>query len=392
MRLTLIRKINKIISKNMKTTISLIIVICFFSLVQGQSKKNKTYNLLIGTYTSSNNSSGIYVYDFNSQTGDINFKSKLAGVENPFYLAVSLDGKHVYSVNEVRNGGISAFDFNVISGELTFLNRVSSGGSGPCYVSIDKKNKFVLAGHFGSGNLSAISLNEDGSLSSDIQIIQQEGSSIDKSIQQGPHVHSTVLSPDNQYLLTANLGTDEIYMYKFDATKAQPLTPADPPFVSVKPGIGPRHIVFHPNSKFVYVVNEMGASITAFDYKNGKLNEKQTITMLPPNYTGAVEAGDIHVSPDGRFLYGSNRGDADDITIYSINKNGELSYAGRQSTLGKSPRIFDIDPTGNFVLAANGSTNDVVIFKRDQKTGLLTPTGKKIEVSKPMCLKFVSVN
>jgi 6-phosphogluconolactonase len=384
---------NKIISINMKTSISLIIVICLYILVQAQTIKNETFTLLIGTFTSPNNSDGIYVYDFNSQTGDFNFKSKVAGIENPSYLAISLDGKYVYSVNEVSNGGISAFAFNSVSGELTLLNRVSSGGTGPCYVSVDKKNKFVFAGHFGSGSVSAISLNEDGSLSSDIQIIQQEGSSIDKSIQQGPHVHSAVLSPDNQYLLTANLGTDEIYTYKFDASvTAKPLTPADPPFVSVKPGNGPRHIVFHPNSKFVYVVNEMGASITAFDYKNGKLNEKQTITMLPSGYVGAVEAGDIHVSPDGRFLYGSNRGDADDITIYAINKNGELSYAGRQSTLGKSPRIFDIDPTGNFVLAANGGTDDVVIFKRDKKTGLLTPTGKKIQVTSPGCLKFVTVN
>jgi len=140
------------------------------------------------------------------------------------------------------------------------------------------------------------------------------------------------------------------------------------------------------------VVNEMGASVTAFDYSNGKLTEKQTITMLPPNYSGAVEAGDIHVSPDGRFLYASNRGDADDITIYAIEKNWELSYAGRQSTLGRSPRIIGIDPVVNFVLAANGGTNEVVIFRRDKKTGLLTPTGKRIKVPRPGCLKFANLN
>jgi len=362
-------------------------------LVQCQNEKNQTFKLIIGSYTGSNLNEGISVYDFDSRTGDFNFKSKTPGVENPSYLAISPDGKYVYSVNEVRNGGISAFVFKSPTDELMLLNRVSSGGRGPCYVSVDKKNKFVFAGHFGGGSVSAIPLQEDGSLGSAIQTIQQYGSSIDKSIQQGPHIHATVLSPDNHFLLTANLGTDEIYIYKFNPSVAtQPLTPASPPLVSVKPGIGPRHIVFHPNSKFAYVVNEMGASITAFDYKDGRLNEIQTITMLPSGYTGAVEAADIHVSPDGRFLYGSNRGDANDITIYAIMKNGKLSYAGRQSTLGISPRDFDIDPTGNFVLAANMSTNEVVIFRRDKKTGLLTPTGKKIQVSRPACLKFIIVD
>lgn len=377
----------------MKTIIALILVICFVNLVHGQSNNSKKYNLLIGTYTSPSKSDGIFVYDFDSQTGDFNFKSKVAGEENPSYLAISLDGKHVYSVNEVRNGGISAFIFNSTSGELTFLNRVSSGGNGPCYVAVDDKNKFVFAGNYGSGSLSAISLKEDGSLGTGIQFIQQEGSSIDKSRQQGPHVHSTVLSPDNHYLLTPNLGTDKVSIYQFDATKiSQPLTPADPAFVSVKDGSGPRHITFHPNSKFVYLIQEMGGMITAFDYKDGKLIEKQTITMLSPDFKGRVGAADIHVSPDGRFLYGSNRGDANEVVIYAINKNGELNYAGRQEAMGKTPRNFVIDPSGNFLLVANQDSDEIIIFKRDQKTGLLNPTGKKIQVSRPVCLKFADVN
>jgi 6-phosphogluconolactonase len=373
----------------MKTTISLIIAIFFFSLVQSQSKKNKMYNLLIGTYTNSSTSDGIYVYDFNSQTGDFNFISKVAGVENPTYLAISHDGKHVYSVNEVRNGGISSFAFNSTSGVLTFLNRVSSGGDGPCYVAIDDKNRYVFAGNYGSGSLSAISIKEDGSLSTDIQTIQHEGTSIDKSRQLGPHVHATVLSPDNQYLFTPDLGTDKVNIYQFDATRiSQPLAPADPAFISVKAGSGPRHITFHPNSKYAYLIHEMEGMITAFDYKKGKLIEKQTITMLSPDFKGKVGAADIHVSPDGTFLYGSNRGDANELVIYAINKNGEMNYAGRQQTLGNTPRNFVIDPTGNFLLVANQGSNEIIIFKRDQKTGLLTPSGKKIQVSKPVCLKF----
>jgi 6-phosphogluconolactonase len=377
----------------MRTTIAMIFVLCFAGIVLGQKNTDKTYKLIIGTYTSSPTSDGIYVYDFNNQTGDVNLKSKISGVENPSYLTVSLDGKHVYAVNEVKGGGISSFLFNSASGELTFQNRVSSGGASPCYVSVDDKNKYVFAGNYGSGSLAAVPLKEDGSLGADIQYIQQEGGSIVKGRQDGPHLHCTVLSPDNRYLLTANLGTDKVSTYKFDASKiSQPLSPAEPAFVSVKAGSGPRHLTFHPNSKFVYVIQEIGGMITAFDYKDGKLTEKQTITMLSPDFKGRIGAADIHVSPDGKFLYGSNRGEANDLVIYSINKNGQLNYIGRQETMGKAPRNFVIDPTGNFLLVANQDTNEVIIFKRDQKTGLLTSTGGKIQVSKPVCLKFVGVN
>lgn len=374
----------------MRTTLLLIPLVCIFNLVTGQSKNNMPYKLLIGTYTTSTNSDGIWVYDFDTETGNFNYKSKVSGVESPSYLAITRDGKHVYSVNEVRNGGVSSFIFNPATAELTFLNRVSSGGEGPCYVAVDDRDKYVFAGNYGSGSLSAIPIKEDGSLSTDVQFIQQEGSSIDKSRQQGPHVHSTVLSPDNHYLLTPNLGTDKVSIYVFDANKtSKPLAPADPAFVSVKPGSGPRHIIFHPNSKFVYLVHEMGSMITVFDYKNGKLTEKQTITMLSPDFKGKVGAADIHISPDGKFLYASNRGEANELVIYSINKEGKLNYVGRQTALGKTPRNFVIDPTGNFLLVANQDSNEVIIFKRDLKTGLLAPTEKKIQVGRPVCLKFM---
>jgi 6-phosphogluconolactonase len=376
----------------MRTYLILFAAIAILNSIQAQPDKNQKSNLLIGTYTTSGNTDGIWVYEFDSKTGDFKFKSKVSGVENPSYLAISKDGKHVYSVNEVKTGGVSAFSFNSASGDLTFLNRVSSGGDGPCYVSIDDQNKIVFAANYGSGSLCAIPLKEDGSLSSDIQFIQQEGSSIDKGRQQGPHVHSTVLSPDNRFLFTPNLGTDKVAVYRFDAKNlTHPLTPGDPDFVTVKPGSGPRHLIFHPNSKFAYLIHEMGSIVTVFDYKNGKLHELQTITMLAPDFKGRVGAADIHLSSDGKFLYGSNRGDANEIVIYAIGKNGQLSYVGRQSTLGRSPRNFVIDPSGNFLLVANQSSNEVIIFTRDPKTGLLTSTGKKIQISRPVCLKFTAL-
>jgi 6-phosphogluconolactonase len=223
------------------------------------------------------------------------------------------------------------------------------------------------------------------------QLIKHEGSSINKSRQQSPHVHSTVLSPDNKYLMTPDLGTDKVYIYNFDRTNtANPLTPSVPAFVNVKAGSGPRHLVFHPNKKFAYLIHEMEGMITVFDYKNGKLTEKQTITMLPAGFSGRIGAADIHISPDGRFLYGSNRDDANEIVIYSIKKDGTLTYTGRQSTLGKSPRNFVIDPTGNFLLVANQNSDNILIFRRDKKTGLLTPLDKNIQIGAPVCLKFVS--
>jgi 6-phosphogluconolactonase len=370
----------------------MIFIISAFSLVRGQSNKSGMYNLLIGTFTTSGNSDGIWVYEFNTKTGDFKYKSKVSGAENTSYLAITNDGKHVYAVNEVRTGGLSSFSFNAATGDLTFLNRVSSGGDGPCYVAVDDKNKFVFASNYGSGSLCAVPLTDDGSLSSEIQFIQQEGSSIDKGRQQGPHLHSTVLSPDNLFLFTANLGTDKVNIYKFDSgNSSQPLTPAEPAFVSVKPGSGPRHFIFHPNSKYAYLIQEMGSLITVFDYKDGKLNEIQSITMLAPDFKGRVGAADIHISPDGKFLYGSNRGDANELVIYAIEKNGKLSYAGRQSTMGRTPRNFAIDPSGNFLLVANQGSNEIIIFNRDPRTGLLTPTEKKIQVNRPVCIKFTPI-
>jgi 6-phosphogluconolactonase len=378
---------------NIRILITMILSLIVVNLVHGQGSNSKSYNLLIGTYTTSPESDGLYVYDFDSQTGDTKFKSKIAGVENPSYLDISRDGKHLYTVNESRNGGISSFTFNRATGNIVFINHVSSGGAGPCYVTVDDRNRYVFAGNYGSGSLCAVPLKEDGSLGDDIQFIQQEGSGVDKSRQKGPHVHCTVLSPDNRYLLTANLGTDKVCIYQFDAAKiSQPLTPADPAFISVKAGSGPRHIVFHPNSKFAYMISEMGGTITAFDYKDGKLFEKQMITMLSPDFKGRVGAADIHVSPDGKFLYGSNRGDANDLVVYKIDKKGKLQYIGHQQTMGKAPRNFVIDPTGNFLLVANQDSDEIIIFRRDQKTGLLTPTGGKIQVYKPVCLKFTATN
>ena len=368
------------------------LLIASFSL-QAQSSINDHYRLLIGGYTKTGKSDGIYVYDFDVKTGSFRFMSQVPGIVNPSYLTVSKDRKRVYAVNEVGkgNGRISAFNFDALSGSLELVNSVSSGGSGPCYVEVSDKGDYVFCANYGGGSLSAIRVNQDGSLSDDIQTIQHEGSSINKENQSRPHVHSTVLSPDNQFLLSADLGLDKVYSYRFDPSGAEPLSAMDPAFTTVSPGRGPRHIVFHPNGKFVYVIFELDGSISAYNYANGSLKETQSVSMLAPGFKGIIEAADIHISPDGKFLYGTNREESNELLIYAINKNGTLRYAGRQSTLGKGPRNFVIDPTGRFLLVANQNSDEIIIFKRNRSNGSVQFTGKKIAIGMPSCLKFVRI-
>ncbi|HET7180516.1 MAG TPA: lactonase family protein [Chryseosolibacter sp.] len=377
----------------MKTIGILSVLMSISALAMAQASKNKNFYLLIGTYTNADKTNGIHVYTFNAATGEFHEKSKFTDIKNASYLAVSKDKKNVYSVSESGEGkGMNAFAFDMASGKLTYINSSSSGGNGPCYVSVDDKKQTVFAANYGSGSLGAIRLNADGSLTKDVQSIQHEGSGINKERQSKPHVHSVVLSPDERFLLVQDLGTDKVNVYRYDPKQTQPLAPADPAFASAKAGGGPRHLVFHPNGKYAYLILEMGGDIMGFDYKNGKLVTKQTITMLAPGFKGDVGAADIHISPDGKFLYGSNRGDANDIVIYSIDKKGMLTYVGRESSMIDNPRNFAIDPTGNFLLVGNQDGNDIIIFKRDQKTGLLSNTGKKILVDKPVCLKFVAID
>ena len=378
----------------MKTTMILILAICYVGMVWGQISKSNQYDLIIGTYTNKDKTSGIHVYTFNSKTGEFSFKSKAQDIPNPSFLVVTADKKNLYSVSEAGggNGSVYAYSFDAPSGKLTLLNSVSSGGDGPCYVSVNENKKYVFVGNYGGGSLTAVRVNDDGSLSSDSQTIQNEGSSVYKPNQNKPHVHAAVISPDGHFLLVPDLGTDKINIYNIEEGKAQPLTPAAQPFASVKAGGGPRHLTFSPDGKYAYLVQELDAMVTAFTYDNGKLEAIQSLTMLSDGFKGKVGAADIHTSPDGKFLYASNRGEANEIVIYAIDKDGKLKYSGRQSSLGSAPRNFAIDPSGNFLLVANQNSDDIFFFKRDQKTGLLSSTGKKITVSMPVCLKFVSLD
>lgn len=357
--------------------------------------QNNTFYLVVGTYTQTGKSEGLYVYRFNADSVTARLNNKVVGQINPSYLCFSKDGRFLYTVNEAANnaeGGVTAFTFNKQSGALSFLNHQQTGGDGPCYISVTSDNKYAFAANYWGGSLSALKINEDGSLNSDVQLIQNTGSSINPVRQTKPYVHAAVLSPDEKFLLSTDLGTDRINIYTVNAYGSkEALSQAPMPFLSVKPGSGPRHLTFHPNGKTVYLLHEMDGSVSILKYRNGTLHLRQSTSLVDKSDTARAQAADIHTSPDGKFLYASNRGDANKLAIFKIKRNGKIRLIGHQSTLGFTPRNFAIDPTGNYLLAANQNSDNIVIFTRNKKTGFLTPTGKKINVGSPSCLQFFPV-
>lgn len=375
----------------LKTLITGIFLVSSTSLIAQNDTMTEKY-LLIGTYTQ-NAEEGINVYAFNSNTGALRYVSTAQGVSNPSYLVIAPDHQHVYSVNENDDGEVSAFDLDTTTGALTFLNRQSSGGAYPCYITTDQDGKYVIVGNYGGGSLSILPVRSDGKIDRAVQTIEHTGSGANKERQEKPHVHCTVFGPDFQHLYVSDLGIDQVVIYNYKQGDVLPLVPADTGFALLPPGAGPRHLTFHPNGKWAYLIHELDGKVTAFNYVGGKLIPFQTISTLPPAYKGPVSGADIHISPDGKFLYASNRNKLNNIVIYSIDrKTGQLIKKGEQPSGGKEPRNFVIDPEGNFLLVANQQSDNVVVFKRNKTTGLLQSTGQEIKVPKPVCLKMIGSN
>jgi len=368
----------------------LIVKLCLLAMATAPlaacSQKNDQPYLLVGTYTSGK-SEGIYVYKFNSNTGDFTPVSIAKGIKNPSFLAVSPNNKNVYAVSETEGqGSVSAFSFN--AGTLTQLNSRPSGGNGPCYVSVDKTGKWVAVGNYGGGSFEILPITANGSLGEASTVMVHQGTSVNPQRQEKAHVHMTMFGPNNDYLFVPDLGIDKVMIYKFDA-KTGSISNATPAIAD--PGHGPRHLAFHPDSKYAYLMEELSGTVAVFSYKNGKLTPVQNISSHPAGYKGAIGSADIHVSPDGKFLYCTNREESNTIAIFSINqKNGQLTPVGYESTLGKTPRNFNFDPSGNFLLVANQNSDNIVIYKRDTKTGKLTPLDKQISVPNPVCIKWAN--
>lgn len=371
--------------------LSFLTVLLSASASIGVAQSHALHYLITGTYTGGK-SEGIYVFEFNNTNGSFREISHIK-TSNPSFLTVSPDEKFVYAVNENANndngGEVSAFSFDKKTGRLSAINKQLSGGDAPCYIVTDKTGKWIITGNYSSGTLSVLPINASGGLGKATTIIQHKGSGINKERQKKPHVHCTVLSKDNKWLFVPDLGIDKVMIYSFDSNTGK-LQPALQPFTKITDGGGPRHLTFHPNNRYAYLIEEMGGAVDVFDYSNGKLKPIQHIASVQDSDTGFIGSADIHVSADGKFLYASNRGGFNTIAMYSINQqNGTLTLIGHQPSLGNIPRNFSIDPSGNYLLAANQESDNIVIFKRNTNTGLLTDTGKRIEVGKPVCLQWI---
>jgi len=334
----------------------------------------------------------IHAFKLNPETGKLTLVERTTDVEHPFFLAVSPDNRYLYSIHAPGKFGgknneyVTAYALEGRTGKLKQLNRQSSLGTASCYLDIDDSGKAVVVANYTTGSIASLPVKADGSLGEAATFVQHTGSSVDPKRQQEPHAHCSVISPDEKFVFAADLGLDKILAYKLDPETAK-LTPNQQPFVRTIPGAGPRHLTFHPNGKRMYVINELKNSITEFDYdpETGFLTEGQTIPTLPADFSGVSHCADLKFTPDGRFLYGTNRGH-DSLACYSVDELGKLSLIEIIPSLGKGPQNLAITADGKFLLCANMPGNNVVVFSIDQKTGKLTPVGDPISMPSPSCI------
>jgi 6-phosphogluconolactonase len=354
--------------------------------------------LYIGTYTRpeghvDGRGEGVYVYQFDSTTGHLSHQSTCPGVVNPSFLTVEPQGQYLYAVNELTreeegSGTVSAFAIDPSTGNLAFLNKQSSGGLAPAYVSMDQSGRFVFVANYITGNVAVLPVQANGELLPASDMHQHRGTGLDPR-QGNPHAHCVLSDPAGRFILSADLGIDQIMIYRFDHQWGKLLL-HDPPFAALPPGGGPRHLIFHPNGQFLYVVTEYASTIALFHYdgQQGQLHQRQTVSTLPDDFTGFSTGADIRITPDGRFLYASNRGH-DSLAIFAVHEeSGQLTLVGYESTQGKTPRNFTLDPAGQFLLVANQDSDAVVVFHIDQENGKLTPTGESYSIPSPACLQF----
>lgn len=361
-------------------------------------KDVNTYILYVGTY-SVRGSKGIYGYRFDPGSGSLTSMGAQAELINSSFLALSPNYHFLYAVSETSNfrgnqsGSLRAYRVDSTTGKLTFLNEVASLGAGPCYLSVDNTGRYVLTTNFQGGSIAVFRVLQDGRLGRASTFLQYSGSSQDPDRQRTPHPHAIHVAPNNRSALVADLGLDKLFFYRFDANDGF-LAAADLPFVELSPGSGPRHFVFNPDARIIYVLNEIKSTVSAFLYDKTTRTPHgtQTISTLRNGFSGHNDASELQVDQFGRYLYVSNRG-ADDLGVYSIDSSsGLLSPVQHISSGGRTPRYFAIDPTGKYVIAANEDSDNLVIFRRNESTGKLASTGQAIEVPSPVCLVFLPMH
>jgi len=359
-------------------------------------KSDEKYLVFVGTYTNSG-SEGIYSFNFYPTTGELSPVGLAAKSDNPSFITIDQQGKFLYSVNELDKsnnepgGAVSAFSVNRKSGKLDFIHQVSSLGTWPCHLSLDKTGRFLMVANYGSGNYAVFPIGQDGKPGKHSAFVQNEGSGANPERQTGPHAHFIQVTNDNKFVLAADLGTDKIMIHQFDETNGT-LGAADPGFVQSEPGAGPRHFVFSPSGNLLYVLNELTSTISVFDFKpnTGAFISKQTISMLPDHFTGNNSGAEILVDAKGRFLYASNRGD-NSIVQFSIDPgNGSLTPVAWVPCGGKTPRNFEIDPTDKWLFVANQDSDNIIIFRIDQESGKLVQMSDSLKINAPVCIRFLA--
>lgn len=343
----------------------------------------------IGTQ-SADPGTGLSAAQFDADSGTLTVPQLAHESSRPALFVIHSDGRHLYTINTGDPGGVSSFKINRETGALTFLNRLASPARGPSYLGLDHTERFLLAANYGGGYVDVIALAADGSLGNQPALMQHHARGINPDRQTEPHAHAIKVDSSNRFAVATDLGLDRVFVYRFDAAKGT-LTPNDPPYVSVSPGSGPRHIAWHPNDRFLYVVEEMDNEVTAFGWNapEGTLTPLQTVSTVPADFTGESAAAEIAVHPNGRFVYASNRGH-DTIAVFTVDENtGTLTPIDHVNPRGRTPRYFVFDPTDQWMLVANQDSDNIAIFRVDAATGNLTPQGDTISTYHPGGMAFV---
>jgi len=358
---------------------------------------DRDYLVYVGTNVGGEQAATIYLYRLHSTTGELTPVSVQRGGAQPSYLTMDAARRHLYAVSETgtfhgqaNSGGVSAFAVNPTSGALTLLDQQPSLGASPCYISLDHTGKNALVANYAGGSVSLLPLRPDGQLAPPAATDQHQPPLGPHKNQDHAHAHCFITAPDNRYAFAVDLGTDKVYGYQLDATGGQ-LRPLPGPAFVAQPGAGPRHLTFHPEGHWAYLENELNSTVTAlaYDAQAGTFREIQTLSTLPAGFTGENSGADVHVSPDGRFLYTSNRGD-NSLAVFSIAPaDGRLSLVQHVSTQGQTPRNFALDPSGRLLLVANQNSDNIFTYRVNKQSGKLTPTEQSVSLPSPMFVEIV---
>jgi 6-phosphogluconolactonase len=354
----------------------------------------KPVTVYVGTYTDGT-SRGIYRFGFDTATGATTEPVLAGETKNPSFLALHPNGRFLYAAGEIssfggaKTGAVSAFAIDPKTGDLTLLNQRSSEGAGPCHLVVDKTGGNVLVANYGGGTVAVLPIEKDGRLRPASSVRVHEGSGPTRDRQEKPHAHGIYLDATERFAFSPDLGADRVFVYRFDAAKGT-LEPHGA--APVDPGSGPRHLAFHPGGKYLYTINELLSTVTAFSYdaEKGALTPFQAISALPDGFSGTSWTAEVAVSPDGRFVYGSNRG-GDSLAVFAVDEaTGRLTAAGHVPVGGKTPRHFTIDPTGHWILAGHQASGTIAVLRLDPKTGMPALVGTPVKVDTPVCLLPVS--